>query len=186
MGIRWKSFPKSICNLLHSERLYLFDHDLGLKVLPDALCKLEMFKKLELQNFQFLKRLPTDLGCFSSLQQLHIWHCTKVVELPSTICNLFQLQEMNLWHSNNLKHLPKDFNKLIKLFELITCGCDKLEWWEPNQSSILKKFKDIGCRMQLFCVMYDIDDLIQLIDDGAPTNKRIQVIKETQSHVYKS
>ncbi len=135
-------------------------------------------QKTRIIYFQFLERLPTDLGCLSSLQQLHIWHCTKLVELLSSICNLFQLQELNLWHCSNLKCLPKDFNKLIKLFELITNNCDKLEWWELDQSSILKKLKDIGCRMQFFCVMYDIGDLIQLIDDGAHTYKIIQVIKK--------
>jgi hypothetical protein len=127
-GNHVEKLPKSICNLLHLEILFIKDHVLSLKVLPDALCKLKKLKSLELQGFQFLERVPTNLGCLFSLQQLHIWYCTKLVKLPSSICNLFQLQELHLWHCNSLKRLPRDFHKLITLSELITKGCEKLEW----------------------------------------------------------
>jgi len=120
------------------------------------------------------------MGCLSSLQKLHLKHCTKLVELPSSICNLFQLQEMVSDNCNNLECLSKDLKKLTKLSRFYT-SCVKLEWWEPDQSSILRKFKDIGCRMHLLYIQRDTNDLIQLIDDGARRNKIIQFVKKTQS-----
>jgi Leucine-rich repeat (LRR) protein len=87
-GNQVEKLPESICNLLHLEKLYLYEHVSTLKVLPDALCKLETLKLLELDHFEFLERLPTYLGYLSSLQQLRIFYCTKLVELPSSICNL--------------------------------------------------------------------------------------------------
>ncbi len=88
---------------------------------------------------------------------------------------------MILYKCSSLERLPKDFNKLIKLSKLTTEGSDKLEWWEPDQSSILRKLNDIGCRMGLFTVVYDTDNLIQLINDGAHIEKITQFIIKARS-----
>jgi len=86
-----EKFPESFGNLLHLEQFQLCEskdyvHDL--KVLSNALCKLEQLKVLQIYDLHFLERLPRNLDCFFSLQFLFIYECTILVELPSSTGNL--------------------------------------------------------------------------------------------------
>jgi hypothetical protein len=52
-----------------------------------------------------------------------------------------------------------------------------LEWWEQDQTSILKKFKDIVCKLDVLPIEEKIRSL-QLIDVRANTYEIIQFIKK--------
>jgi hypothetical protein len=52
-----------------------------------------------------------------------------------------------------------------------------LEWWEQDQTSILKNFKNIVCKLDVLSIEEKIRSL-QLIDVRANTYKITQFIKE--------
>jgi Leucine rich repeat len=93
--------------------------DLGLQVLPEAVCRLAHLRFLYANNNR-LTQLPESIGQLAKLQELTIVG-NKLTQLPVTIGQCTRLRKLYL-DDNRLMRLPESIGRLVRLQKLSLLG----------------------------------------------------------------
>ena len=109
-GIGLKVLPEEICRFTQLEHLDLTDN--ALTSLPPAIGHLTRLRVLELQH-NLLAFLPPTIGNLTELEQLNLYN-NRLGSLPIEIGHLSRLRVLNL-RENYLASLPIEISKLSKL-----------------------------------------------------------------------
>ncbi|GMN23387.1 hypothetical protein TIFTF001_045767 [Ficus carica] len=120
-GTAMRTFPSSILLLKNLKLLSLRRYG----VVPHKLWKsLLSFCSLPLEFSEFLDlKLPDDISCLSSLQQLDLSE-SNLRSIPESISQLSELIDLRLSKCRNLRSLPKHLPSSLKILE--TCDCPML------------------------------------------------------------
>ncbi|XP_056866684.1 disease resistance protein TAO1-like [Raphanus sativus] len=109
-----------------------------LKELPD-LSNVTNLKVLNACCCSSLSEISS-IGKSTSLQELHLAGCSKLIVIPSSIGNAINLKTLNVQQCDGLVELPSSIWSLSKLKKLLTAGCPKLN----HLGSQLRSFPDIS------------------------------------------
>ncbi|KAL0647579.1 hypothetical protein Bca4012_045870 [Brassica carinata] len=108
--------------------------DSKLEKLWDGIKPLQRLKRLVLSNCKYLKEIP-DLTNATSLEELVLSECIRLLELTSTIGNATKLKRCILSRCFLLKDLPSSMSRLINLEKLDLTQCTG---WKDGWSSLQK------------------------------------------------
>lgn len=124
-GTAVEEFPSSVGHLWRISSLDLFNCG-RLKNLPSTIYELANLEKLNLSGCSSItefpsvswnikelyldgttiEEIPSSMGCFYKLVELHLRNCTKFEILPGSICKLKSLQKLNLSGCSQFQRFP--------------------------------------------------------------------------------
>jgi Leucine-rich repeat (LRR) protein len=98
---RLKNLPSTIYELAYLEKLNLSGCS-SITEFPNVSCNI---KELYLDGTT-IEEIPSSIGCFYKLVELHLRNCTKFEILPGSICKLKSLQKLNLSGCSRFQRFP--------------------------------------------------------------------------------
>ncbi|KAG6737786.1 hypothetical protein POTOM_059316 [Populus tomentosa] len=120
---RLKNLPSTIYELAYLQKLNLSGCS-NITEFPNVSCNI---KELYLDGTT-IEEIPSSIGCFYKLVELHLRNCTKFKILPGSICKLKSLQKLNLSGCSQFQRFPGILETMesLRYLYLDRTGIEKL------------------------------------------------------------
>ncbi|GLJ34290.1 hypothetical protein SUGI_0689110 [Cryptomeria japonica] len=122
------------------------DGSLGLKSLPNEVCKLKSLRYLELKGCKGLTSLPSLFGELTNLQHLDLSGCQQLSSLPPSFGQLIQMKTLDVRNCRNLIIQENIFGEIRTIEELNFENCKKLHKlpYQTTLQRLLKRLNLLG------------------------------------------